>query len=162
MEPDPSVSDQDEAAGDRELTSRECWELLRTQAYGRLAIIDHDGPMIYPINALVDHGTLVFRTTPGGKLNALRDDDRVAFEVDGVDPDSDDAWSVVIRGSARPVTNQYEEVDVVELGVTPWQHGPKPIFVRVTPTVVTGRQFHRVQRDEWTVPGLQPRPSPDE
>lgn len=162
MEPDRSSSEQSESATDLELTTRECWELLRTQAYGRLAIIDEDGPMIYPINALVDHGTLVFRTTTGGKLNALRDDDRVSFEVDGVDADNDDAWSVVIRGSARPVTNQYEEIEVVELGVTPWQHGPKPVFVRVTPDVVTGRRFHRVQRDAWTVPGVQPRRSPDE
>lgn len=126
-----------------ELTERECWEHLRAEAYGRLAVVDDDGPVIYPINVLVDHGTLVFRTTEGAKLDALRDDDRVSFEVDGFDADTSCAWSVVIRGRGREITSPHESADVTELGVTPWQSGPKPTFVRISPRVVTGRTFVR-------------------
>ena len=126
-----------------ELTERECWEHLRDEAYGRLAVVDDDGPVIYPINVLVDHGTLVFRTTEGAKLDAVRADDRVSFEVDGFDTDTRLAWSVVIRGRGREVTNPQEGADVTELGVTPWQAGPKPTFVRITPRSVTGRTFAR-------------------
>jgi nitroimidazol reductase NimA-like FMN-containing flavoprotein (pyridoxamine 5'-phosphate oxidase superfamily) len=127
-----------------ELSERECWEHLRSEAYGRLAVIGPDGPVIYPINAVIDHGSIVFRTTEGMKLDAMRADPRVAFEVDGWDPDDDVAWSVLVTGTAKEVTRMQEGVDVTELGVTPWQAGPKPSFVRVTPASITGRAFTRV------------------
>lgn len=129
--------------GTAELTQRECWEHLRTEAYGRLAVIDEDGPSIYPVNVLVDHATLVFRTAEGAKLTALRADQRVAFEVDGFEAESGDAWSVAIRGDANEIVIPREAVQVTELDVTPWQTGPKPVFVRVVPTSVTGRRFRR-------------------
>ncbi len=139
-------SPQENDAPDAGLTVRECWELLRDEAYGRIAVIGDDGPEIYPINAVVDHGTVVFRTASGAKLAALRADPRVAFEVDGHDADS--AWSVMIRGRARLVTSLYEGIDVVGLGVTPWQHGPKPEYVRIEPDVVSGRRFDRAAADD--------------
>ena len=128
------------------MTVRECWELLRSEAYGRLAVIGDDGPEIFPINAVVDHGSVVFRTASGAKLESLQADPRVAFEVDGHDHES--AWSVMMRGRARIVTSNYEGIDVAGLGVTPWQSGPKPEFVRIEPVVVTGRRFDRVAADD--------------
>lgn len=133
------------------LSSKACWELIRDQPYGRLAVVGVDGADIFPINALVDHGTVVFRTAAGAKLDAIANDPRVAFEVDGYDATSRTAWSVIIRGTARRVTDVHEGVDVVELGVTPWQHGPKPEFVRLEPTSVAGRRFERTDREEWSI-----------
>jgi nitroimidazol reductase NimA-like FMN-containing flavoprotein (pyridoxamine 5'-phosphate oxidase superfamily) len=147
---------------DSALSVRECWELLRGEEYGRLAVTAADGPDVYPINAFVDHATLVFRTAEGAKLDAIRSDHRIAFEVDGYDADRHTAWSVVIRGTADEVTERLESVDAVELGVTPWQHGPKPAFIRLTPHSVTGRRFRRVDRGEWQIDDVQQRPSPDE
>lgn len=126
-----------------ELSERECWEHLRAEAYGRLAVIGEDGPTIYPINVVVDHATVVFRTTQGAKVDAIRDDSRVAFEVDGWDDDDGTAWSVVITGVAKEVVRMLDAVPAAELGVTPWQAGPKPIFIRITPTTVSGRRFRR-------------------
>jgi nitroimidazol reductase NimA-like FMN-containing flavoprotein (pyridoxamine 5'-phosphate oxidase superfamily) len=126
-----------------ELTQRECWEHLRSEAYGRLAVVDEDGPAIYPVNVLVDHATLVFRTTEGTKLDALRADPRVAFEVDGFDAESGNSWSVAIRGEAGEILVPREAVEVMELDVTPWQAGPKPVVVRIVPNAVTGRRFRR-------------------
>lgn len=150
------------ASDDSVLSVRECWELLRAEEYGRLAVTCQDGPDVYPINAFIDHATLVFRTAEGTKLDAIRADHRVAFEVDGYDPRRRTAWSVVIRGVAHEVSDRHEAVETVELGVTPWQHGPKPAFVRITPTSVTGRRFERVDRAEWRIDGVQRRPSPDD
>lgn len=141
--PDEVARPADATQSSAELTERECWEHLRREAYGRLAVVDEDGPAIYPINVLVDHGTLVFRTTEGAKLDAIRDDDRISFEVDGFDVGTGRAWSVVIRGRGREITSPHEGADVTELGVTPWQAGPKPTFVRITPRAVTGRTFVR-------------------
>ena len=135
-----------EAAGDPApaLSERECWERLRAEPYGRLAVIGPDGPVIYPINTVVDHATIVFRTTEGSKVDAIRADPRVAFEVDGWNPDDGTAWSVGITGVAHEIVQMIEGADVIELGVTPWQAGPKPIFVRITPDSVAGLEFHRI------------------
>ncbi|MEO6651335.1 MAG: pyridoxamine 5'-phosphate oxidase family protein [Ilumatobacteraceae bacterium] len=142
------------------LQLHECWALLRDEAYGRLAVAGESGPDVFPINVRVDHGTIVFRTAEGTKLAALREDPRVAFEVDGHDDGA--MWSVVLRGRAKVVSDQYEAVDVVELGVTPWQRGPKPEFVRIVPETVSGRRFQRTQRSEWSVPEPIARAVPDE
>lgn len=148
---------------DRSISVRECWALLRSQPYGRLAVLAADGPEVFPVNAVVDHGTLVFRTASGAKLDAMRDDPRVAFQIDGLDERADEAWSVVVRGTAHEVVGGHESVVAVELEVTPWQAGPKPTIVRVEPVAVTGRRFPRVSRADWRVdPPVQRRPSPDE
>lgn len=146
VEPDPA----EPKPTDDSLSARECWELLRDQAFGRIAVVGDDGPEIFPVNVLVDHGTLVFRTGSGTKLDAIRIEPRVAFEVDGFDAGR--AWSVIIRGTARVVTDTYEAIDVVEIGVTPWQAGPKPEFVRIEPTTITGRRFQRAAPESWSVP----------
>ncbi len=138
-----SGSDQTSAV---ELTERECWQHLRAEPYGRLAVIGPNGPVIYPINAIVDHATIVFRTTAGTKVDAIRSDPRVAFEVDGWDPDDGVAWSVGMTGVAHEIVEMLEGASVVELEVTPWQAGPKPIFIRVTPNSVTGQRFRRIDR----------------
>ena len=144
------------------LTPGQCWDKLRDVEYGRLAVTTADGPEIFPINGVVDHGTILFRSREGTKLMALRDDHRVAFEIDGYDPASDCAWSVIVRGYASEVTAMHESLDAVELGVTTWQRGPKPIFVRITPGSVTGRWFERAHRAEWQITDVPIHRSPIE
>lgn len=126
-----------------ELSQADCWARVRGEAFGRLAVVGPDGPLIYPVNAMVDHGSVVFRTAGGAKVDAMRNDPRVAFEVDGYDPDTRVAWSVLLSGSASEVHAYEDAVIVAELGVTPWQVGTKPIYIRITPTTVTGREFER-------------------
>jgi len=138
-------SGADETTAD-ELSERECWAHLRAEPYGRLAVIGPDGPVIYPINAVVDHATIVFRTTEGSKVDAIRSDPRVAFEVDGWTPGDGTAWSVGITGVAKEIVRMLEGASAVELEVTPWQAGPKPIFIRVTPNSVSGQRFRRIDR----------------
>lgn len=153
-------SDADPSAGHRELSRRECWELIRGEQYGRLAVVGADGPEIFPVNVVVDHATIVFRTAEGAKVDAIRADPRTTFEVDGTDVGGQ-VWSVVVKGTASEIEGGAEGIAATELGVTPWQEGPKPIFVRVVPTTVTGRRFDRVAQAAWRVdPQPPPRPSP--
>ena len=133
-----------------ELSERECWEHLRAEPYGRLAVIGPDGPVIYPINTVVDHATIVFRTTEGSKIEAIRADPRVAFEVDGWSPADGIAWSVGIAGVAHELVGALEGASAVELEVTPWQAGPKPIFIRITPHSIAGQRFRRIDRGDDT------------
>jgi len=124
-----------------ELSVSESWELLREQLVGRLAVIVDDRPEIFPVNFLVDHGSVVFRTAEGTKL-AASVNRPVAFEVDGYDAASGEAWSVVVKGTAREIKNLYEVIDAVNLPLSSWHAAPKPRIVRIEPDAVTGRRFH--------------------
>ena len=54
-----------------ELTSEECWEMLREEEFGRLAYRLVDEVHITPINYAVEGGSLLFRTAEGNKLLAV-------------------------------------------------------------------------------------------
>jgi len=120
-----------------------CWQLLRATEVGRLAVpTPYGGVDIFPVNHLVDQGTIVFRTALGSKLALATAAHEVAFEVDG-DGATDDgtAWSVVVHGRAELITGTNQIFDSFELSVRPWHLSNKPYFVRVVPTSVTGRRF---------------------
>ncbi|MEO6020320.1 MAG: pyridoxamine 5'-phosphate oxidase family protein [Knoellia sp.] len=118
----------------------ETWEMLRQGIVGRLAVI-HDGvPDIFPVNYVVDHGTIVIRTSGGTKHQAARNQ-FVAFEVDGYDLDSGEAWSAVLKGRVTEVTAVDEVIEVMALPLDPWESGTKPHFLRITPGTLTGRRI---------------------
>jgi len=122
------------------LSTNQCWELLRESVVGRLAVTVDGSPDIFPVNPVVDHGTIVFRTTAGTKLAATKGRD-VAFEVDGYDAGTAQAWSVVVKGRAFEILEIEETLRALRLPLYPWQPGRKPRFVRIEPTTVTGRRF---------------------
>jgi uncharacterized protein len=130
------------------LAHNDCWLLLRTAEVGRLAVSVGGRPDIFPINFVVDHGSVVFRTAEGTKLAAL-EDEPVAFEVDGYEPDAGQAWSVVIKGQAKEIRRPQELFDSASLPLFPWHAAPKQRFVRITPDEVTGRRFQVVDRGAW-------------
>jgi uncharacterized protein len=133
--------DQDESILDK----RRCWDLLTTSQVGRLAVTIGGLPKIFPITYVADGGTVVFRTGAGSKLAAIRGSD-VAFEADGVDPDTQIAWSVVIEGRAEEIRSPQELAFAAELPLFPVDPRGKPHFVRIVPFVVSGRRFRIVAR----------------
>lgn len=135
--------------GSTVLGTSECLELLRGEPVGRLAVAIRDQPDIFPINHVVDHGTVVFRTAEGTKLAAAVLGRAVAFEVDGYDPEAGEAWSVVIHGRAVEIERLEEIVEALDLPLFPWQAAPKHRFVRIEPFEITGRRFHVVEPSHW-------------
>ncbi|KGN33292.1 flavin-nucleotide-binding protein [Knoellia sinensis KCTC 19936] len=131
------------AGGTRELSPTESWDLLRQGIIGRLAVIHDGAPDIFPVNYAAAHGTVVLRTAAGTKLDAARNQ-AVAFEVDGYDLERAEAWSVVIRGTAREVTDLDETIAVMRLPLHPWAGGSKPHLLRLLPDTVSGRRIHVV------------------
>jgi len=127
-----------------ELDEHQCWDLLRSQEVGRLAVAIANHPDIFPINYVVDHATVVFRTAEGTKLAAAVLGESVAFEIDG--ETDGEAWSVVIKGTAVEIERMYELFDAVELPLYPWHVAPKHRFVRILPELVTGRRFRVADR----------------
>jgi hypothetical protein len=150
-EPSPGVTD---------LAVNVCWALLRSHEVGRLAISTADRPEIFPINYVVDRGTVVFRTAEGTKLAGAVQRD-VAFEADGFEPDTGEAWSVVVKGRGEEIA-RHELLDTAGLPLFPWHAAPKQRFVRIVPDEVSGRRFRVVDREAWRTPWTDaPRSAPE-
>lgn len=128
------------------LTEAECWSLLQRHVVARLAVDIAGRPDIFPINYVVDDGTIVFRSGAGTKLAGAVLGRHVAIEIDGLDVNGS-VWSVVVKGIAREVTEMTERFEIDELPLYPWVASDKPNFVRIDPHLTTGRRFHVVERD---------------
>ena len=120
------------------LPATECWELLAISPVGRIAVLGADGPEIYPVNIVVDGESVVFRTDPGRKLNAIATEPRVAIEVDSVDLRERDGWSVVVSGRVEELGGD-ELLAAQDLGLEPWTIGEKARWFRLHPTHISGR-----------------------
>lgn len=123
------------------LNQSECWNLLRQGVIGRLAVVSHGEPDIFPVNYVVDHGSIVFRTATGSKHHSSAGRP-VAFEVDGYDTSDATAWSVVVRGVVHEIRDTDEVIAALALPLSPWHDGLKPRFMRVEASAVTGRRLH--------------------
>jgi len=131
------------------LDINECWALLRQAEVARLAVSIMNRPDIFPINYVVDHGRVVFRTAEGTKLAASVLGEAVALEVDGYDAGSGDAWSVVIKGPAVEIEDMRDLFDALDLPLFPWHAAPKSRFVSIESEEITGRRFHVVDPSVW-------------
>lgn len=121
------------------LTDQQSWDLLERTQHGRLVTVVHNRADIFPINAAVQDDTLVFRTAPGSKLAEVAVNEEVVFEADGIL--SDQAWSVVVRGTAERLDSSAEIERAESLDLRPWTPTIKDHFVRITPTEISGRHF---------------------
>jgi nitroimidazol reductase NimA-like FMN-containing flavoprotein (pyridoxamine 5'-phosphate oxidase superfamily) len=160
MDKDPSNATAHELV---HLDTGTCWALLRQVELGRLAVVTGGRPDIFPVNHLVDHGTLVFRTDDGTKLAAALSGTPVAFEADGFDPNAGvagEAWSVVLKGPASEIRDVDELIETFDLPLAPWQGSPKPRFVRISPEEITGRRFPVIDPATWRSPFTLRRRSP--
>jgi len=128
------------------------WALLRSAEVARLAVLIDHHPDIFPINYIVDHGSVVFRTTEGTKLVAAVASVGVAIEIDGYDAGSGEAWSVVIKGDALEIKEANDLFDALYVPLFPWDAASKHRFVRIVPTELTGRRFNVVDRTAWSTP----------
>ncbi|MBX0300018.1 pyridoxamine 5'-phosphate oxidase family protein [Cryobacterium sp. 1639] len=123
----------------RILREEECWELLLSSSFGRLAASVADDIEIFPLNFVAADQRLLFRTAEGTKLLALTVNNRVALETDDIG--RADAWSVVVKGIARILDTQAEIDAANELPLRPLIPTLKYIWVEITPTEITGRRF---------------------
>ena len=124
-----------------QMSTQECWEVLDRERFGRLAVAVQGEPDIFPINFLVDNGTLLMRTAAGTKLTELVINAAVAVEADG--RDGDEAWSVIVKGLARMVDSFSETYADDEKHLETWLPSDKPIYVEITVRDISGRRFFR-------------------
>jgi nitroimidazol reductase NimA-like FMN-containing flavoprotein (pyridoxamine 5'-phosphate oxidase superfamily) len=145
-------SPQDAATGNPEverLDEAECLALISPGGVGRLAYSGRFGPTVLPVNYQMYQGTVIFRTAHDSPTDEdLRTgiagaEFKVAFEIDDIDTTGRQGWSVLIQGSAHHVESETERASVMEAGVEPWVGGDRKLFLRITPTRITGRRIRR-------------------
>ncbi len=124
-----------------ELDEAECYRLLGDSGVGRIAVCLPDGPIIVPVNYLVDDQSILVGTSPRTVL-ARHASGPAAFEVDELEPALKFGWSVLVVGQAEPV----EDVDeMIELRASErlqaWAGCVRNLFIRITPREVTGREI---------------------
>lgn len=129
-----------------ELTDEQSWELLEGTKHGRLVVSVAGEPDIFPVNYVTAGRKIYLRTAPGNKLAQLTINSKVLFETDGIL--SDQAWSVVLRGSARVLSNSAELEKVEALGLKTWVPTLKDFYVEIDPSSVSGRHFNFGEQPE--------------
>jgi len=134
------------------LAKSECWEFLRGQVVGRLAVVVDGHPDVFPINYVVHNGSVIFRTADGTKLHGSVSHTPVAFEIDGYNTSTEQAWSVVLRGRAQELEPMTGLAEAKALTLEPWQAGGKNHLMRINTLNLSGRRFHVTRPDIWTTP----------
>jgi nitroimidazol reductase NimA-like FMN-containing flavoprotein (pyridoxamine 5'-phosphate oxidase superfamily) len=124
----------------RTLGPAECFDLLQPGGIGRVGFASADGIMILPVNFAVTGKTIIFRTAPDTLL-ALYGDGQVSFEVDHLDHELREGWSVLVHGHAHKVTDESAVKHLEErTRLEPWAAGARDVYVRITPTRISGRR----------------------
>jgi nitroimidazol reductase NimA-like FMN-containing flavoprotein (pyridoxamine 5'-phosphate oxidase superfamily) len=124
-----------------ELTRAECFDLLASAHIGRLAVVDDLGPVVFPVNYVLDRHTVVLRTEEGTKLHAASRGSKACFEVDGTDAAARTGWSVLVRGEITEVTDGAELARLRTLPLRPWAPGTRNRYLRILPARLTGRRI---------------------
>ena len=132
------------------LSNEDCWSLLRTHNLGRLAIVIDDRPRILPVNYAAGEDAVVFRTEPGAKLQH-GPGSAVCFEIDDYDQGTSMAWSVMVIGVLKDITDASDQRSrgLRRLAVEPVAPGQRLHWLALTADEVSGRSF----RGGWIVPG---------
>ena len=123
------------------LSRTECDELLGRSTYGRVVYTDRAMPACTPVNYAIDAGSVVFRTVLGSRLAGATDHHVVAFQVDEIDPVTGSGFTVLVTGSAAPISAPAQLQRVEKLGLPTWAWGELQHWVRLSPVFVTGRRL---------------------
>ncbi|QAY64256.1 pyridoxamine 5'-phosphate oxidase family protein [Xylanimonas allomyrinae] len=123
------------------LTDEQSWEVLGLQKIGRLATAVAGDVEIFPVNYAATKRRIFVRTAPGSKLAEIAVNGRIAFEVDEIGTDL--AYSVVLKGTAEILEHDDDITDAEATGLLTYLDTHKPVWLRITPTEVSGRRFTR-------------------
>jgi uncharacterized protein len=123
------------------LSEDECRELLEARNLGRLAYNDGEGPVITPVSYALNDGAILLATSPLTQLAQHASEAVVAFEVEDIDADRRSGWSVLVRGRTEVV--EYAHLPASHAArPAPWATGERTLYLRITPTALSGRRLH--------------------
>ena len=116
----------------------ECLELLRAHTIGRLCVVDAGVPLAFPVNYAIvgdnEHPRFMMRTSPTTIIGAY--EGPASIEIDHIDLDAGDAWSVIVRGTIRHLIGQAGALDP-----QPLVSSNRTMWSLLEPNVISGRRF---------------------
>ena len=125
-----------------ELTTEECLHLLETKSVGRIGMSTPAGQVIMPVNYRLSGDAIVFRTLPYGIVANNAHDVDVAFEVDSLDEERHEGWSVLATGHSTRIQDPGEVHMIREQGdPEPWAEGLRNLYFKVEWTDLNGRRL---------------------
>lgn len=126
----------------RELTVEQCQQLLRGGVVGRVAMCSPMGPRILPLNYAMHDGAIIFRTTPYSELGTYGWNSDLAFEIDELDYELHQGWSVVAIGRAELIEDPDELRSIRESwDPSPWAGGRRHLYIRLRWRDISGRRL---------------------
>jgi len=132
-----------------ELSGDECRRLLSLSAIGRIAFVVGGLPMVLPVNYRLLEGEsglwVLLRTRPGNAIDEAPE--QVAFEIDGVEYEQRQGWSVLVRGVLHHLDHNEVELMSERFDPKPWPLGDRTAWLAIKPRSVTGRRLHGAQMD---------------
>lgn len=126
-----------------EIPAADCRRLLRSTAFGRLALASEAGRTeLFPVNYVATDDEFWVRTGPGTLLDRCAEGIEVVLEVDQVDPFRGVGWSVVARGAAlREDAGPLTSAGRPAPGPPPWVRRTEDVWFRVPWHELTGRRL---------------------
>jgi hypothetical protein len=133
------------------LTLEDCVARLEEHRIGRVALLVDEYPLIVPVNYRLvtlpgPRYWVAIRTRPGGIVD--RAAISVAFEIDDINAEHREGWSVVVRGTLHHI-----DPDVADFGqrFDPDSWVPnRNTWMVIEAFQITGRALHRPDRD-WEI-----------
>jgi len=125
------------------LEAEECFALLGRTRIGRLVYLDDLGPVAVPVNFALSGREVLFPVGGGAKQAAMTQP-TLAFEVDHVDDDDQAGWSVIVRGAGQQIPLELVPEVLHRMDgrfPRPWAVGVHNVWLKITPTLVTGRRL---------------------
>jgi nitroimidazol reductase NimA-like FMN-containing flavoprotein (pyridoxamine 5'-phosphate oxidase superfamily) len=124
------------------LSEAECRTLIAPGGVGRFLFVQAGrGPVAIPVNFKMDGADVVFRTSGDSVTTDGIHQLPVSFDVDHLDEALSEGWSVLLTGTARIVTDADELNRVRALRIDPWAGSDRELYVRLSPTQMTGRRI---------------------
>jgi len=140
-------------SGLEQLSEDECRWLLSETTVGRVAFVVDGFPVVLPVNyrfISAEPGPwIVFRSQPGHAVD--RAPDEVAFEIDGVDYDQHQGWSVLCSGALHHLDDDEISQLMQRFDPDPWPQWGTTSWLAIRPRSLSGRRLRGLDH-EWEFP----------
>jgi nitroimidazol reductase NimA-like FMN-containing flavoprotein (pyridoxamine 5'-phosphate oxidase superfamily) len=136
-----------------ELSQAECRLLIGITTVGRVGFVIDGRPIVLPVNfrSLSDESGLwiVLLTRPGNVIDGASE--HVVFEIDGIDHDHRQGWSVLVQGALHHVDpDMLFERFKQRFDPMAWMPQGRTSWLAIKSRTVTGRRLQTPER-EWAL-----------
>jgi nitroimidazol reductase NimA-like FMN-containing flavoprotein (pyridoxamine 5'-phosphate oxidase superfamily) len=133
------------------LSFDECLDRLDERQVGRLALVSGEFPLIFPVNYRLvrlpgKRHWIAFRTRPGNVIE--RATIHAAFEIDDVDQERREGWSVLVRGTLHHVDPDAADFRA-RFAPDTWVVRERDTWMVIEAFQITGRRL-RVPGEDWS------------